>query len=207
MKYILSAITIILILFSFSKKESSIQALKQNDSILAFGDSLTYGYNATPDESYPSVLSRLSQYRVINAGINGDTSTDGLRRLPTLLEDETIKLMILFFGGNDVMQRVPTEKLKSNLKTMITLAKERNIDILLVSVPNISLFGLSSLGLYEDLAEEENIPLLKGMLADILSQPSLKSDQIHPNAMGYKLMAEKIYEKLREEGWVKKPTL
>jgi len=203
MKYIFGTIAILLILFTFSQKESTIQPINPQDTILAFGDSLTYGYNAEPNESYPFILSHLSRHKVINAGIPAESSRDGLRRLPKLLEDESIKLMILFFGGNDIIQGLSMENLKSNLKMMIHIAKEKNIEVLLISVPNLSLFGLSPLDLYEEVAEEENIPLLSGMLADILSNPSLKSDQVHPNALGYKIMGEKIYEKLKEEGWLK----
>jgi len=203
MKFLPVIILIVLILLTLKPKETPIQPLHKNDSILAFGDSLTYGYHAKPNESYPAVLARLSGHRVINAGIPAETSAEGLRRLSKLLDDESIKLMILFFGGNDIMQRLPMEKLKTNLKSMIAMAKEKQIDVLLISVPNLNLFGFSPLGLYDDVADEENIPLLSGMLADIISQPSLKSDQVHPNAKGYKMMGEKIYEKLKEEGWLK----
>jgi len=202
MKYILIAIVVILILFSFPQKETNIQALNPQDTILAFGDSLTYGYNAKPTESYPSVLSHLTGYKIINEGILGDTSVDGVKRLAPLLEDSNIKLMILCFGGNDLIQGLSKENLKNNLKIMIHMAKEKNIKVLLISVPNLGLFGLSAMELYEEVAEEENIPLLTGMLSNILSQPSLKSDQIHPNALGYKMMAEKIYEKLNEERFI-----
>lgn len=203
MKFLPVIILIILMLFTLKPKETPIHPLNQNDSILAFGDSLTYGYNAKPNASYPAVLARLSGYRVINAGIPAETSAEGLRCLHKLLEDESIKLMILFFGGNDIMQRLPMEKLKANLKTMITMAKAKQIDVLLVSVPNLNLFGFSPLGLYDNLADEENIPLLSGMVADIISQPSLKSDQVHPNAKGYKIMGEQIYEKLKKVGWLR----
>ena len=203
MKYIMITITITLILFAFNKKETTIKPLTSQDTILAFGDSLTYGYNAHPTQSYPAVLSNLTSLKVINAGILAETSKDGLRRLPQLLEDPSIKLMILCFGGNDIVQGLSMTILKSNLKTMIQMAKQKHIEVLLISVPNLGLFGLSPLDLYEEVAEEENIPLLSGMLADILSQPSLKSDQIHPNALGYKLMGEKIYESLKENGWLK----
>jgi lysophospholipase L1-like esterase len=202
MKYILIAIVVILILFSFSKKETNIQALTSQDSILAFGDSLTYGYNAKPNESYPNILSHLSGYRVINEGVLGDTSIEGLKRLAPLLEEHSIKLLILCFGGNDMLQGLSKENLKNNLKTMIQMAKEKNIEVLLISVPNLELFGLSAMELYEEVAEEENIPLLSGLLADILEHPSLKSDQVHPNAEGYKIMAERIYKKLKEEGFI-----
>ena len=86
---------------------------------------------------------------------------------------------------------------------MIRMAKAKNIDVLLISVPNITLFGLSPLELYDEVAEEENIPLLSGVLANILSQPSLKSDQVHPNALGYKKMSELIYESLKEHNWIR----
>ena len=203
MKYLLIMIAIVIILFSFTQKESNIKALNPQDTILAFGDSLTYGYNAKPNESYPTILSHLSGIKVINAGVPAESSGDGLRRLPKLLEDKNIKLMILFFGGNDIMQGVSMSELKTNLKTIIKRAKQKQIQVLLISVPNLSLFGLSALNLYDEVAKEENVPLLSGMLAEILEQPSLKSDQIHPNALGYKLMAEKIYEKLKEEGFIK----
>ena len=203
MKYLPVLLLLTLIIFTITHKETPIQPLHKNDTILAFGDSLTYGYNAKPNESYPSVLSRLSGYKVINEGVLGETSHEGLRRISPLLEDKSIKLMILLFGGNDIMQGLSMEDLESNLKTMIRMAKEKRIDVLLVSVPNLSLFGLSSLELYEEVAEEEGVPLLSGMMADILEQPSLKSDQIHPNSLGYKIMGEKIYEKLKEEGWLK----
>ena len=171
--------------------------LTNNDTILAMGDSLTYGFGVSPHESYPSLLSLLTGIKVINAGINGETSSEGLQRLPSVFHDSSIKFMILCFGGNDIMQRLPMKQLKANLKNMIHLAKEKNIAVLLVSVPNISLFGLSPLNLYEEVADEESIPLLSGMLANILENPSLKSDQIHPNALGYKQMAERIYKKLQ----------
>jgi len=202
MKYILIAIVLILILFSLSQKETNIQPLNPQDRILAFGDSLPYGYNAKPTESYPTVLSHLTGYKIINEGVLGDTSVDGVKRLAPLLKNSNIKLMILCFGGNEIIQGLSKENLKNNLKTMIHMAKEKNIEVLLISVPNLGLFGLSAMELYEEVADEEHIPLLSGMLSNILSQPSLKSDQIHPNALGYKIMAEKIYEKLQQESFI-----
>lgn len=203
MKYIIVTVFVALILLTLSNKSTKMNKLLPHDMILAFGDSLTYGYGVSPHESYPALLSSLSGHKVINAGINGETSDEGLQRLPKLLEDRSIKLMILCFGGNDILGRQSMDALKSNLKTMIRMAKTKEIDVLLVAVPNISLFGLAPLELYEEVAKEEKVPLLDGVLANILSQPSLKNDQIHPNALGYKQMAEKVYENLKENGWVK----
>lgn len=202
MKYIMVAIFVALALLTFPKKSSNIITLSPKDTILAFGDSLTYGYGANPIESYPSVLSSLTGHKVINAGINGETSEAGLKRLPTLLQDKSIKLMILCLGGNDILRKKSMSSLKNNLKTMIDMAKGKNIDVLLVSVPNISLFGLSPLELYEEVSNEEDIPLVSGVLTEILGNSALKSDQVHPNALGYKQIAHKIYESLKENGWI-----
>jgi len=207
MKYIIITVVLLIILFTYNQqvnqKESPIVPLNPQDTILAFGDSLTYGYNAKPSESYPVLLSNLTHLKVINAGIPAESSQDGLKRLPKLLEDKSIKLMILFFGGNDIMQGLSVASLKKNLKTMVQMAKERNVEVLLISVPNLSLFGLSPLDLYEEVSEEENLPLLSDMLANIISNSALKSDQIHPNALGYKIMGEEIYKSIKENGWVK----
>ena len=204
MKTIIIAVIVILALLTLTKNKGNTMTLSNNDTILAFGDSLTYGFGASPEESYPALLSILSTHKIINAGVNGDTSAEGLRRLAPYLEDKSVSLMILCFGGNDILQKKSMSALKQNLKTMIQMAKAKNIEVLLLSVPNITLFGLSPLGLYEEVAEEENVPLLSSVLADILSQPSLKNDQIHPNASGYKKMAEEIYESLKEHEWLGK---
>lgn len=204
MKYVIIAIFILFSFNLFTMENKKMNSLTSHDTILAFGDSLTYGHGAGGYGSYPTLLSNLTGHRVINAGVNAETSNEGLRRLPHLLKEKSIKLMILCFGGNDILQKRSMTSLKQNLKTMIHMAKAENIEVLLISVPSITLFGLSPLGLYEEVAEEENIPLLSGVLTDILSQPSLKSDQIHPNALGYKEMADKIYESLQENGWVQK---
>ena len=201
MKYIIATLLIILILITFPKETSRMTTLSPHDTILAFGDSLTHGYGTRSDESYPYVLSRLSGFKVINAGINGETSREGLERLPDLLQDSSIKLMILCMGGNDIIQRKSYEQLKANLKTMIQMAKEKDIEVLLVSVPEFGMFGLSSLSLYKEVADEEGIPVIDSLLADILNDRSLKNDQVHPNAKGYKRMAEEIFRTLKKHGW------
>lgn len=203
MKYIIISIAVIVIFLTLNQKDSSIQALNPQDTILTFGDSLTYGYGVKTSESYPSKLASLTNHSVLNEGVNGETSTEGLRRLEKILENKSIKLMILCFGGNDIIQRKSMSTLKVNLKTMISMAKIKNIQVLLISVPNFGLLGLSPLALYDEVAAEENISLASGILADILSQPSLQNDQVHPNELGYTQMAEKIYESLKENGLIK----
>lgn len=202
MKYIVLMSVALLLLLIFTNKEREMMPLTKQDTILTFGDSLTYGYGAKSGESYPELLSHYTGLKVINAGVNGDTSEDGKRRLTASLSDPSIKVMILFFGGNDILQKRSMQDLKENLRSMIVMAKEKQIEVLLVSVPNFTLFGLSALDLYDELAEEEDVPLLSGMLAEILSDPSLKIDQIHPNAKGYEKMAKEVFESLKRENLI-----
>ena len=202
LKYLLIIVTIIALIIFFKKETPEVIKLNSTDKILAFGDSITYGYGEGRDESYPYLLSRDTHTQVINAGINGDTSQEGLQRLPALLEDSSIKLILLCFGGNDILQKVPLVELKSNLKKMIRIAKKKNIDVILISVPKVSALGLSSLALYTSVADEENVELMDDLLVHVLSRSSLKNDYIHPNAKGYRYMADEIYEHLKSNKWI-----
>ena len=180
-KYLIATLIIIVLLISFKEEKQEVSRLKQSDTILAFGDSITYGFGVNNKQSYPYLLSKLTGYNVLNAGINGDTSEEGLLRLPSLLENDSIKLILLCFGGNDIIQQQPLTELKTNLKKIIQIAKSKNIHLILISVPDVSLFGLDPLDLYDEIADEEDLELIEGLLSHVLSRPSLKSDYIHPN--------------------------
>jgi len=202
LKYLLIVLAIIALIIFFKKETPEVIKLNPTDKILAFGDSITYGYGESKNESYPYLLSQMTNIQVINAGVNGDTSQEGLQRLPSLLKDSSIKLVLLCFGGNDILQKVPLAEIKSNLKKMIQLAKQKNIDVILISVPNVSPLGLSSLALYSTVADEENIEIMDDVLVHVLSRSSLKNDYIHPNAKGYKHMADEIHEHLKSNKWI-----
>ncbi len=205
MRYLLIAAAAALLLYLIRPQPPTMTTtLQPNDTILAVGDSLTYGFGAPPKESYPALLSQMTGLRVINTGINGETSAEGLRRLPGLLQKHRPRLTILCYGGNDILQKLPMAQLKTNLTKMVKLCKAHGSEVLLLSVPNLTLFGLEPLSLYEEVAEETETPLLEGVLADILDKPALKSDHIHPNGKGYKIMAEAIYRKLHELGLIER---
>lgn len=179
--------------------------MKPNESILAFGDSITYGFGVEARESYPSVLHFMTGIRVINAGINGETSEEGLARLPMLLEDDSIRLMLLCFGANDILQQRSMERLRANLVRMIALAKSKGVDVILIGVPEFRIPGLASLPLYDGVAEAENVAYMPSLLPDVLEDRSLKADDVHPNAAGYRQMAERIAERLRKIGYIDSP--
>ena len=173
--------------------------LFDGDVILAFGDSLTYGTGARRSESYPSVLSHLAKLEVINEGVPGDTTADGLKRLETALKEHKPALVLLCLGGNDFLRKRQESETIKNLETILALIRSRGISVALISVPKLG-FSLSPHPLFERIAEKNKVALISGVMSEILADKSLKSDPIHPNAQGYRTMAEKIYVRLDELG-------
>ncbi|MDO9267202.1 MAG: GDSL-type esterase/lipase family protein, partial [Sulfurimonas sp.] len=136
---LIAALAVIVLIFLVATRESksnlSYIELKRDATILAFGDSITYGYGVMQKDSYPSQLQKKTGLRVINAGISGEESLEGLQRLSTLLVNKP-DLVILCHGGNDILRKRSDEKLKTNLIEMINLIKKSGAKVLLVGVPN-----------------------------------------------------------------------
>ena len=170
-----------------------IEKVDPDTKIIAVGDSLTAGLGVSENESYPAELSKLLNCEITSFGVNGEDTTAALQRLPAILKKTTPNLVLLCYGGNDMLQKQPRERTKKNLDAMIQLIKETGADIVLIGVPQPGL-TLSVPDLYEDLADEYRLPLEQKSIRSILRKPSLKSDMIHPNAAGYKLMADSLHE-------------
>lgn len=185
-------------------KTPQLPPLAFDATILAFGDSLTAGTGAGDAESYPAVLSRLIGRKVVNAGVPGEVSAGGVQRLPELLERERPALLILCHGGNDLLTRQDHQLISDNLRAMIRSAKERGVAVVLVAVPSPDLM-LKPPGLYEELAREFRIPIERKALPHVLGKGALKSDHIHPNAAGYRLLAESLAELLKQSGALSLP--
>jgi lysophospholipase L1-like esterase len=180
----------------------SVPKLPKLDSasvILAFGDSLTYGTGAGREEAYPAVLGRLIGRKVVGAGVPGETSEQGLERLPSLLEEVKPQLLILCHGGNDFLRRTGEEAAARNVREMIRLAQQQGVAVMLVATPKPG-FGASKVKFYEDIAKELSIPVEPDVLADVLSSNKYKSDLVHPNAEGYRQVAEAIAKTLKKAG-------
>lgn len=200
------AYTSVLLLAACSSKSGKKQTkIAAGNTVLALGDSLTYGYGASPAESYPAQLQKLTGWEIINGGISGDTSAQALSRLPALLQRKP-KLVLISIGGNDFLRKLPEAETRNNIAETIESVQKENIPAVLVGVPHLSvgaLFGhLSDHPLYQELAEQYKIPLFEGAWSEILSDEKLKSDQIHANAAGYKVFAEKLEKFLQEEGFL-----
>jgi len=181
-----------LVLFAGCDSGPKITPLDQAAVVLAFGDSLTRGTGAAAGQSYPDGLSQLLGRPVINVGVPGEVSSAGLKRLPGMLDAHKPTLVILCHGGNDFLRRLDQEGTIRNLTAMVEMIRARGADVVLIGVPKLG-FGLKVPTFYATLAEEQGIPFEGEILVDLLGDNSVKSDEIHPNATGYRLMAEAIH--------------
>ena len=163
------------------------------NSIVCFGDSLTQGYGSTEEKTYPYYLQQLVNIPVINKGINGNTSKDGLNRIDDVLQF-TISLVIVEFGANDFFQQVSISETKKNMEQIIDKLKQDNI-IVLVSTEDKQLRQLYIM--LKSLAKEKNVLFINGILNEIWNDRNLFSDEVHPNSNGYKLVADKIYKNIK----------
>lgn len=175
-----------------------LQPLAEDAVILAFGDSLTHGTGADAKESYPAVLQQLIGREVLNAGIPGEVSANGLKRLPKLLDKYQPDLLLLCHGGNDMLRKLDEAALIDNLRAMVQHARKRDIPVVLIGVPQPNPIMLNGAKFYYYVAKAFEVPYEGTVIAKILSQPALKSDTVHPNAKGYRVMAEAVHELLKQ---------
>ncbi|QLE86548.1 arylesterase [Shewanella sp. Scap07] len=193
------AVASLLILLLSGCSGPKLTPLAPNSVILAFGDSLTFGKGAADGQDYPSQLALLTGRKVINAGISGETTAEGLARFESVLNQSAPELIILLEGGNDILRNHDLAATENNLQSMITIAQNRAIDVVLVAVPSKQLF-LSPASFYRQLADINNLVLLEDTLSDLLKNPAMKSDTVHLNAAGYRVLAEQVYQQLQLAG-------
>ena len=176
---------------------NSMSPVSSQDTILAFGDSLTDGFGVTRADSYPTVLSSLSGRTVVNAGITGETTAEGLDRLTAVIDDSNPYLMILLEGGNDILQFNSVAETKQNLSSMIDIAKGKGVQVVLLGVPD---FSLNVSPIYQELADEHSLVYDGDLIRTLLLTPEYKSDPVHFNKAGYQKMAEEIHQLLIDNG-------
>lgn len=179
--------------------EDKLSPLSHSDAVLAFGDSLTIGVGVTQNHSYPSVLEKLSGRTVVNAGISGETTEEGLLRFDQTLEAAQPALVILLEGGNDILRNMSSAKTKNNLAQMIITAKEYGAEVVLIGVPEKSLFS-DAHPMYAELARQHDVILIDDIISSLLKKPKYKSDSVHFNVAGYRQLAKTVYEVLRDNG-------
>jgi len=186
-----------------SRKEAPLPA---GSKVLALGDSLTAPHGVKPGEDWPTLLGQKTGWVVINAGISGDTSAGALARLPALLDEHQPQLVLVSLGGNDMLRKIPQAQTVANLGRMLDLAKGSGAGAVLLATPKPSIAGavfnnLSPADFYAEVAKEKKVPVIEDALPEVLSDTSLKGDQLHPNAAGHALLADKIHAALRKIGF------
>jgi len=175
-------------------------------SVLALGDSLTAGYGVSPEQAWPVLLAGHTGWAVVNGGISGDTSAGA--RLPALLEEHRPVLVLVTLGGNDMLRKLPEGDTVANLGTMIDLVKARGAKAVLVATPKPSVAGavfrsLSPPELYRKAAKDHAVPLIENAVGEVLSDPLMKGDPLHPNAAGHALLEQKLFAALKALGFAR----
>ncbi len=175
-------------------------------AVLAIGDSITYGTGAEKGMDYPARLAFITGWSIHNHGIPGDTAAGVNERIAAALNDTQPVLVLLEIGGNDFLRKTPEAEVKERIRATLKQIQLRGIPVALVAVPQFSPLGavlgrLPDAPLYAELAREENVAVVRDVLADVLSEGELKADAIHPNGPGYQKMAEGVADALTRSGF------
>ncbi len=179
--------------------------LPSGAKVLALGDSLTAPHGVQPQEAWPTLLGQKTGWTVINGGISGNTSAQALERLPALLEEHQPQLVLVSLGGNDMLRKQPQSQTVTNLERMIDMSRAKGARVVLLATPKPSLAGavfnsLSPPDFYAEIAKEKKVPLIEDAIPKVLSDTTLKGDQIHPNAAGHARLGELIHAELKKIG-------
>jgi len=176
-----------------------LERLPSDAVVLAFGDSLTFGTGASEEESYPAQLEKLIGRRVVRAGVPGEVTGQALERLPAALDEHAPRLLLLCIGGNDFLRRLGKQQAEDNVRAMVKLAKSRGVGVVLIGTPEPGL-SVSPPAFYAGIAKEFRLPYEEGIIGQVLKDSTLKADPIHPNARGYRVIAERIAEMMKKSG-------
>jgi acyl-CoA thioesterase I len=196
-KFIFIAVMVycIVALAACSKKEIT-NAGSLGTGIVCFGDSITFGYGVNPSESYPSHLARLVNVPVINTGIDGDTTSEALKRIKSDVLSHNPFLVIIEFGGNDFLRKIPLDLTVKNVSKMIDLVQAHGA---MVAIADISagLLMKEYQAPYRKLARDKNTIFIPSIMSGIITNPKMKSDFLHPNEEGYKIISERIFRVIK----------
>ena len=200
LNYIRSLCVLMIVMFALGcggERFDSIRNVRSGgETIICFGDSLTEGVGAESGEEYPTVLSRELGMGVVNAGQSGDTSARALARLSDLLVNKSPRLVIVLLGGNDFLRQVPTAETRKNLKEIVRRIQDHGAMVAIAGM-RLGLFTDEYGPIFEETAQEFGALYIPEVMKGIFNDAKLKSDQIHPNGAGYRLIAKRVAEKIK----------
>lgn len=178
------------------RDKKTAQPVQPGSTVLALGDSLTFGTGASTETSYPAVLAGLTGWNVVNAGVSGDTSAQALARLPALLAEHQPKLVIVSIGGNDFLRKLPESDTHAHVHAICKQSLDAGAQVLLVAVPRATVAAalgqMTDHALYAEVAKDLKIPLQREAWGEVLAQPDLRADAVHANARGYAQFARSV---------------
>ncbi|HEX7456373.1 MAG TPA: GDSL-type esterase/lipase family protein [Candidatus Nanoarchaeia archaeon] len=181
----------------FFRRSEPVEKVTKEGPIIFFGNSLTAGSGAGEGEDFPSLVAKeLKMTSVINAGISGDTTQTALNRLKTDVLDKSPSLVVVELSGNDFLQGIDPETTINNLDLTAKQISQTGSKIALVHIHFLRNANEYKAG-FEKISEKYNAPVAWSVLAGIVGNPSLMADNIHPNAAGYKIMAQRIAKVLK----------
>jgi lysophospholipase L1-like esterase len=201
------AVAALAVLLACSREAIKGRAVPPGATVLALGDSLTFGTGAAPDTSYPSVLAKLTGWDVINAGAPGDTSGQALERTDALLAKYQPALVLLCIGGNDFLRRGDDAATRLNIRKLCEQSLKAGAQVLLIAVPRPTVSArltgsLDDHPMFGELAEALRLPLHRQGWSAVLADETLRADPIHANAAGYAHFARGLVTTLRASGMV-----
>jgi acyl-CoA thioesterase-1 len=190
---LLAAVNLSLAVFQAGCTRANIANLEsRGKNIICFGDSITKGKGVDPDQSYPAALAKMTAFPVINSGINGDISPEALKRVRTDVLDNDPFLVIIEFGGNDYLNKIPLSETVKNIEEMIKMIQAKGAMVAIADISNSIFMGEYNQEL-KRLCRKYRAIFIPRILEEIVADQHLKSDAIHPNAKGYKIIAYRVY--------------
>jgi lysophospholipase L1-like esterase len=180
------------LVFSGCAKINVTNIESRGTNIVCFGDSITVGFGAPEGKDYPSALAKMISAPVINAGLNGDISSEALKRLDSDVLEKDPLLVIVEFGGNDFLRQIPLEETVSNMEEMVKRIHAAGAMVAIADISTSIVMGQYGKE-YKALSKKYQTAFIPKLLDGIVTDPELKSDFIHPNAQGYKIIAHRAY--------------
>ena len=184
----------------------NLAAIAAENKILVIGDSLSAGYGVSNEQNWVSLLQRrLTEngypHRVINASVSGDTTAQGLAKLPAALDRHQPSIVVIELGGNDGLRALAVDMIRHNLAQMIQLATKHEAKVLLVGTkipPNYGPVYVSAFeAIYDELAKKFQLRLVPFLMQGVATDPALmQEDGIHPNAVGQRQMLENVWPEI-----------
>lgn len=191
--YLVAGLLLVLVLFVLFRGDKNIRNRPSlGTDVIVFGDSLVRGVGASSeDKNFVSLLSARTGRPIINLGVSGNTTADGLKRLSDL-DKYNPKVVIVLLGGNDYLQKIPIEETFLNLEKIIQDIQSRGAVVLLLGVRG-GLFSDKFDSRYKELSEKYNTAYVSDVLDGLFANNKYMSDAVHPNDAGYKIIEERIY--------------